>query len=197
MARLNKNTLKLVVVDRDGTLNVYQEGYVQNIDDWKPISGAFEAVAMLNRAGWHVVIATNQPGISRGVLDMSTLNSIHQLMYQQLAQAGGKVDAVFFCPHTADDQCTCRKPLPGMLLDISTRFGVDAAEIHVIGDALRDVEAAQAAGCQPYLVCTGESETYSPAQPPEGLPANTRVFASLQDFAKDLIARTSEPELAI
>ena len=141
-----KNALKLVVIDRDGTLNTYREGYIKSPEEFEAIPGSLEAVALLNRAGWHVVVASNQPGLGRGVMDMAALNAIHTVMHQQLAAAGARVDAVFFCPHSADDGCDCHKPLPGLLLQIAERYGVELASIHVVGDALRDLQAATQAG---------------------------------------------------
>lgn len=188
MARMHKSSVKLVVVDRDGTLNEFQEGYIQQPSQWRAIPGALEAVALLNGAGWHVVVATNQPGLGRGVIDMDTLNAIHQVMHQQLAALGARVDAVFFCPHLDEDGCDCRKPLPGLIDDIALRYGIDVADIHCVGDALRDVQASVAAGAISHLVCTGESAHLQGQPLPDDFPATTHVHASLMDFARAVIA---------
>lgn len=189
MARLDKTNLKLVIVDRDGTLNEYQEGYIKSPQEWRPVPGAIEAVAMLNRAGWHVVVASNQPGLGRGVMDMTSLNAIHNVMHQQLAAAGGRVDAIFFCPHSPEESCQCRKPAPGMLLDIGARYGIDLHGVHAVGDALRDVQAAAAAGCTPHLVCTGEGAYWLDKPLGQEFPPHTQVHRNLLDFARKLLAQ--------
>ena len=112
------HTVKLVILGRDGILNAYREGHVTAPEEWLPLPGALEAVARLNHAGWHVVVATNQAGIGRGMIDMAAVNAVHTHMNQLLAAQGGRVDAVFFCPHTPEETCSCRKPRPGMMIEI-------------------------------------------------------------------------------
>ena len=107
-------TPKLIILGRDGILNRFREDHVKEPAEWEPIPGALEAVAKLNHAGWHVVVATNQAGIGRGMIDMAAVNAVHLYMMKMLATKGGRLDAVFFCPHTRDDHCDCRKPMPGM-----------------------------------------------------------------------------------
>jgi len=153
--------MKLVIIDRDGTINHEREDYIKSADEWVPLPGALEAIARLNHAGWHVVVATNQSGIGRGLFDMVALNGMHAKMNQMLAKLGGRVDAVFFCPHTPEDQCTCRKPLPGLFQMIGQRFGHDLAGVPMVGDLPRDVLAAQSVGCEPHLVRTGQAATMS------------------------------------
>jgi D-glycero-D-manno-heptose 1,7-bisphosphate phosphatase len=148
---------KLVILDRDGTLNVDREDFVKSPDEWEPLPGALEAVARLNQDGWHVVLATNQPGIGRGLLDMASLNAIHARMNTELARLGGRIDAVFFCPHAPEDGCDCRKPQPGLIVQIGERFGIDLARVPVVGDSLRDLQATRSAGAQPHLVLTGKA----------------------------------------
>ena len=185
----SKNALKLVVIDRDGTLNTYREGYIKSPEEFEAIPGSLEAIAMLNCAGWHVVVASNQPGLGRGVMDMAALNAIHTVMHQQLAAAGARIDAVFFCPHSADDGCDCHKPLPGLLLQIAERYSVELSSIHVVGDALRDTQAAAQAGCIPHLVCTGEGECWRGRPLGGNFPPNTQVHADLLAFARFLLAQ--------
>lgn len=187
MAR-HKSQLKLVVIDRDGTLNECRDGFIKGPEEWHPLPSALEAVAQLNRAGWHVVIATNQPGLGRGVMDMAAFNAINTLMHQQLAAAGARVDAVFFCPHSTDDGCDCRKPEPGLLRQIGERYGVDLSQVHVAGDALRDALAATTAGCKPHLVCTGEGAQWLERPLDERFPPQTRVHPDLLAFAHALLA---------
>ena len=158
------HTTKLVILGRDGILNEFREGHVTAPDEWVPVVGALEAVARLNHAGWHVVVATNQSGIGRGMIDMSAVNAVHAHMYQMLQAQGARVDAVFFCPHTPEDDCACRKPRPGLMLDIGLRYGVDLTHVPMVGDTARDLLAAQGAGCQPHLVQSGRAAGLGPDQ---------------------------------
>jgi D-glycero-D-manno-heptose 1,7-bisphosphate phosphatase len=189
---------KLVILGRDGVLNAYRENHVAAPEEWEAIPGALEAVARLNHAGWHVVVATNQAGIGRGMIDMAAMNRVHAHMQRCLMAAGGRLDAVFFCPHTPEDGCSCRKPQPGMLLDIGRRFGVDLTQVPMVGDTVRDLLAAEAAGCEPHLVLSGRAqgldgpalETVTAAVP------SARVHASLADFVDALLGREAGAESA-
>lgn len=180
---------KLVILGRDGILNHFREGHVTEPAEWVPIPGALEAVARINHAGWHVVVATNQSGIGRGMIDMSAVNAVHAEMIRQLQAEGGRLDAVFFCPHTPEENCACRKPKPGLLQDLIARYGVDPAAVQVVGDTRRDLQAARAAGAQPHLVLSGRAS----ALPAEELQAmldeipGTAVHASLGAFADELL----------
>jgi D-glycero-D-manno-heptose 1,7-bisphosphate phosphatase len=184
-----RSALKVVVVDRDGTLNELRDDHVKTPEEWQAIPGALEAVARLHQAGWQVVVATNQSGLGRGLFDMSTLNAIHQKMNAQLAVAGGRVDAIFFCPHAPEDGCDCRKPLPGLFEDIAERLGVELCDVHAVGDSPRDVQAARNAGCKNHLVLTGRSAGLDDA----GLArlreqvGELTVHADLAAFADSLI----------
>ena len=149
--------MKLVILDRDGTINYDRDDFVKSPEEWEPIPGALDAIARLNHGGWHVVIATNQSGLGRGLFDMTTLNAMHAKMNQMLHRHGGRIDAVFFCPHTPDEQCLCRKPLPGLIEQIGQRYGLPLAQVPLVGDSLRDLQAAKAAGCPPHLVLTGKA----------------------------------------
>ena len=185
------HTVPLVILGRDGILNEFREGHVTAPEEWIPVPGALEAVARINHAGWHTVVATNQSGIGRGMIDMSAVNAVHARMHQLLQAQGGRIDAVFFCPHTPEDGCDCRKPLPGMLLDIGRRYGISLQGVAMVGDTLRDLQAAQAAGCEPHLVLSGRARGLQPdalqailAQVPQA-----RVHQSLDAFADFLLAR--------
>ncbi len=149
---------KLIILDRDGVINHDSDAFIKSPEEWRPIPGSLDAMARLSHAGFRVVVATNQSGIGRGLFDMATLIAIHEKMHRALAQAGGRVDAIFYCPHTADASCGCRKPKPGMLHEISQRYGVDLTGVPCIGDSLRDLLCAQAVGAQPILVLTGKGE---------------------------------------
>jgi D-glycero-D-manno-heptose 1,7-bisphosphate phosphatase len=183
--------MKLVILDRDGTINEDRDDFVKSPDEWVPIPGALEAIARLNHAGWHTVVATNQSGLGRGTFDMSTLNAMHTKMNQMLAKQGGRIDAVFFCPHAPEDNCSCRKPLPGLFEQIGERFGVDLADVPVVGDSLRDLQAGAAVGCRPHLVRTGKAAQLDDAQIAQlcGQVAGTQVHADLKAFAEFLIQR--------
>jgi D-glycero-D-manno-heptose 1,7-bisphosphate phosphatase len=181
--------VKLIIFGRDGILNVYRDDHVKSPDEWQPIPGALEAMSRLNHAGWHAVVATNQSGIGRGMIDMSTVNAVHAHMIQLAQAQGGRIDAVFFCPHTPEEHCDCRKPLPGMMRDIAMRYGIDLKGVPLVSDTLRDMQAAQAAGCEPHLVMTGRAAHLDEAQLGHILaqvPA-TRVHASLTAFAEHLL----------
>ncbi len=168
--------MKLIVLDRDGVINHDSDAFIKSPAEWRPITGSLNAIARLNQAGFHVIVATNQSGIGRGFFDMTTLNAIHDKMHKALAQAGGRIDAVYFCPHAAADNCHCRKPKPGMLEDIAHRLNTPMAAVPVVGDGLRDLQAAAAVGAQPVLVLTGNGKK---TQRDGGLPPGTRVFADL------------------
>jgi len=177
--------MKLIVLDRDGVINYDSAAYIKSPEEWRPIPGSLEAVARLNQEGFHVVVATNQSGIGRGVFDMAALNAIHAKMHQALAQAGARVDAVFFCPHAADDHCRCRKPKTGMLEDIAHRLNTSLAGVPMVGDSIRDIEAAAAVKAAPVLVLTGNGKK---TRRTEKLPPDTRVFADLAAAADALTA---------
>ena len=185
------NPIKLIILDRDGTINEDRDDYVKSADEWVPIPGALEAIARLNHAGWHTVIATNQSGIGRGTFDMAALNAMHVKMNQLLAKQGGRIDAVFFCPHIPEDECDCRKPMPGLFTQIGERFGVSLDAVPVVGDTLRDLQAGAAAGCQPHFLRTGKGARLD-AKALDALVSQvpgTRVHADLTAFAEHLILR--------
>ena len=171
--------LKLVILDRDGTINRASDEFIKSPDEWQPLPGALEAIGRLNHAGYHVVLATNQSGLGRGLFDMAALNSVHAQMVKTLAAAGGRIDAVFYCPHAPDEACHCRKPAPGLLEQIAERYGIELRGVPYIGDSLRDMQAAEAAGCAPHLVCTGRHADLLGQPVPSGFPANTRIHADL------------------
>ncbi|MCL2161457.1 MAG: D-glycero-beta-D-manno-heptose 1,7-bisphosphate 7-phosphatase [Betaproteobacteria bacterium] len=177
--------MNLIILDRDGVINHDSDQFIKSPDEWRPIPGSLEAIALLNRWGWRVVLASNQSGVGRGLFDMDTLNAIHDKMVKSLAQVGGRLDAIFFCVHPADSTCNCRKPKPGLLIEISERFNTDLAGVPVVGDSLRDLQAAVAVGAQPCLVLTGKgAKTREDAQ----LPPQTRIFDDLAAVAAQLTA---------
>jgi D-glycero-D-manno-heptose 1,7-bisphosphate phosphatase len=175
--------VKLVILDRDGTINEDSDQYIKSPAEWRPIQGSLQAIARLTHGGWRVVVATNQSGIARGLFDMATLNAIHTEMHRAVNLAGGRIDAIFFCPHAADSNCECRKPKPGLLREIASRMDIELDGVPMIGDSLRDLEAAAAAGAKPYLVLTGKGRK---TRADGGLPPGTEIFADLAAAAARL-----------
>lgn len=187
---------KLVVLDRDGTLNVDDLSIIASPDDWRPLPGALEAVARLNQAGWRVVIATNQSGLGRGLFDMSTMNAVHTKMHKQLSQVGARIDAVFFCPHSREDACDCRKPESGLFVSIAQRFGVAPEALVVVGNTVRHVVAGDALGAATHLLLSGKCAAYTPHTPPPGVPTRTRLHLDLAEFVDDLLTSEHPSEVS-
>jgi len=177
--------VKLIVLDRDGVINYDSDQFIKSPDEWRAVPGSVEAIARLNHAGYRVVVATNQSGIGRGLFDMGMLNAIHEKMHKALNHAGGRLDAIFFCPHTADAKCECRKPKPGMLLEIGKRFNTELTSVPCIGDSLRDLQSADAVGAQPMLVLTGKGEK---TLRDGSFPKNTVIFPDLAFAVSALLA---------
>ena len=175
--------MKLVILDRDGTINHDSDQHIRSPEEWKPIKGSVEAIARLTQGDWRVVVATNQSGLGRGFFDMEALNAIHETMHRAVNQAGGRIDAIFFCPHAADSNCACRKPRPGMLHEIARRMNVSLSGVPMVGDGLRDLQAAAAVGARPYLVLSGKGRKTKQSG---GLPEGTKVFADLAAVAAQL-----------
>ena len=184
--------MKLVILDRDGTINEDSADYVKSPDEWTPLPGALEAIARLNHGGWHVVIASNQSGLGRGLFDVSTLNAMHAKMHGLLADVGARIDAVFYCPHAPDAACHCRKPEPGLLEQIGERYGIDLRGVPMVGDTVNDLLGAVTVGCEPHLVLTGKGAGYRGRTLPDNFPKGTRVHADLAAFADFLIAREAK-----
>ncbi len=179
--------MKLIILDRDGVINFDSVHFIKNPNEWIPIPGSLEAIALLNQNGYRVTVATNQSGISRGLYDMATLNAIHDKMYRALGQLGGRIDAVFYCPHANEDNCSCRKPNSGMFEDIGRRFGINLLGVPCVGDSLRDLVAGVNVGCKPILVKTGKGlETLQN----DNLPEGTLVYADLAEAVKYIIQET-------
>jgi D-glycero-D-manno-heptose 1,7-bisphosphate phosphatase len=177
--------MKLVILDRDGVINFDSDQYIKSPEEWRPIPGSLDAIARLTQWGWRVVVATNQSGVGRGLFEMDTLNAIHDKMIRAAAHAGGRIDAIFFCPHTNADKCACRKPKPGMLHEIAQRYNVDLAGVPAIGDSLRDLQAALAVGAQPILVLTGKGQkTHADPNLPSGTPVFPDLAAAVASLTK-------------
>ena len=173
---------RYVLLDRDGVINHDSEDFVKSPEEWLPIDGSLEAIALLNEQGYKVVVVTNQSGLARGLFNVEMLEKIHQKMQHLAEQKGGKIDAIYFCPHGPDDDCNCRKPKPGLLSAFANDKQVSLIGLAVIGDSLRDLQAAQAVGASPILVKTGKGQQTLIANPHLNIP----VFENLYDAAKHL-----------
>ena len=175
--------MKLIILDRDGVINHDSEHFIKTPEEWRPLAGAPEAIAQHTQWGWRIVVATNQSGIGRGLFSMDMFNAINDRMVKTVNQAGGRIDAIFYCPHAEEADCDCRKPKPGLMRNIAERFGVDLADVPAVGDSLRDLQAAKAAGAKPWLVLTGKGQATKEAGK---LPRGTKVFADLAAIAAEL-----------
>ena len=189
--------MNLVILDRDGVINFDSECHIKSPDEWRAIPGSLEAIARLCRSGFRVMLATNQSGIGRGLFDIGTLNQIHRKMIFQAQEKGGEIDGIFFCPHIPDDKCGCRKPAPGMLLEISKRLRLPLSKVPFIGDSETDIEAAHAAGAQPILVQTGNGKITQANWLEKNVFNNIPVYADLAAFVNELLGPSARPEQEI
>ena len=176
--------MKLLMLDRDGVINHDSDQYIKSPAEWRPIAGSIEAIARLNQHGFRIAVATNQSGIGRGLFDMATLNAINDKMMELVFRQGGRIDALFFCPHTAVEDCGCRKPRTGMLEEIAARFHTELKGVPSIGDSLKDLQAAESVGAQPILVLTGKGKSTREAG---GLPKKTLVFDDLAEASRHIV----------
>lgn len=178
---------KYILLDRDGVINQDSEDFIKSPEEFLPLENSSQAIALLNQHGYKVVVITNQSGIARGYFTKKTLNAIHAKMRDEVAKFGGEIEAIYFCPHQASDNCKCRKPKSGLLLQFALDYGVDLSQIYFIGDSLRDIEAAQNAGAIPVLVKTGNGEKTLQENPP--LLTSILIFENLYDAAKSILNR--------
>ncbi|PIT16641.1 D-glycero-beta-D-manno-heptose-1,7-bisphosphate 7-phosphatase [Snodgrassella alvi] len=172
---------KLIILDRDGVLNAMQPQPISDPDQWLPLPGSMDAVAFLTQSGYTVVVAENMSGIGRDQVSMQELNEVHGKMHTHIQKAGGRLSGVWFCPHTNNAKCNCRKPQPGLLLDILDRLHMKAENTWLVGDGIRDMQAIAAIGGHPVLVLTGKGKETLKM---ETLPDDTQVYDDLLDFAK-------------
>jgi len=176
--------MKLVILDRDGVINHDSDEYIKSPEEWIPIAGSLEAIARLHREGYKVIVATNQSGVGRGLYDMDMLGRIHARMLEAVRAKGGEIDAIFFCPHKPEDECDCRKPRPGLMMEIADRLKVNLAGVYAVGDSERDVQAARAIAARPVLLRTGKGKrTLKKSK----LLADVPVFDDLAAFADSLL----------
>ena len=188
--------MKLIILDRDGTLNALPEGeeFVATHEAWHALPGALEAVARINRLGWRVIVATNQPGLGRGLFDVAALNDIHAKLHRLLAAAGGRIDAIFYCPHAPGENCSCRKPAPGLLEQICERSGVDAKEVHAVGDSAIHLQAAAALGMHLHALRGGDADRCAEQLVQGAAVAEAAALTIHQDLSAfaDYLARQEE-----
>lgn len=184
--------VKLIILDRDGVINHDRDDFVKSPDEWQPIVGSMDAIASLTQSGYTIAVATNQSGLGRGYFTMRTLSEMHSKMHRLVQQAGGEISGIWFCPHTSEHDCDCRKPKAGMIKDILERFQADAEETWLVGDSLRDLQAIEAVGGKAVLVKTGKGlKTLEKHQ--HELPENTLIFDDLMAFSQFLMH--GEPEV--
>ena len=176
--------MKLIILDRDGVINYDSDQFIKSPDEWRPLPGSLEAIARLVQNGYQVVVATNQSGVGRGLFDMPTLNAIHEKMHKAVALAGGRIDAIFFCPHAAQSDCGCRKPKIGLLEEIAARYKHDLHQVPAVGDSLRDLTCAAKIGAQPILVLTGKGVK---TQAASGIPEGTLIYPDLAAAVATLV----------
>lgn len=176
--------MKLIILDRDGVINQDSDDFIKSPEEFIPLPGSLEAIARLSQAGYRVAVATNQSGIGRGYFDLATLDAMHEKLRRLLAEHGGNIEIIAFCPHTPDEGCDCRKPKPGMYIEIAERLETSLDDIPIIGDSLRDLQAAQAVGARPILVRTGKGERTIAKG--EGLDAIS-IFDDLADAVDALL----------
>ncbi|WP_150046260.1 MULTISPECIES: D-glycero-beta-D-manno-heptose 1,7-bisphosphate 7-phosphatase [Methylomonas] len=177
---------RYVVLDRDGTINLDSASFIKSADEWIPLPGSLEAIALLNRHGFAVVVISNQSGVGRGLFDPATLDAMHAKMRRLAAAAGGSIEAVYVCPHDPEQGCDCRKPKPGLFLKFAADFGADLTEVYAVGDSLRDLQAAEAVGAKPILVKTGKGADTFAKHPDLLCP----IFDTLYDAAHFIVSQS-------
>lgn len=180
-----ESPLKLIILDRDGVINQDSDEYVKSVDEWMPLSGSIEAIAMLSKAGYEIHIATNQSGLARGYFTAETLNAMHRKMLGLIEAAGGRIKSVKYCPHGPDDRCKCRKPDSGMFQEIATELGLESLKgSYTVGDSARDLYAGSKLQSSPILVKTGKGErTIAKGD----IPTETLIFSDLAAFARHIL----------
>jgi len=180
-----KQTPRLVILDRDGVINEDSPDYIRSVAQWRPIPGSLEAITRLNQAGFQVAVASNQSAIGRGLIDISTLEAIHAQMQHRLAQLGGRIDAIFYCPHHPNDHCDCRKPKPGLYQAIGRHFGYPLQGVPMVGDSLRDIQAARAVQGLPVLVLTGNGIATQTLLEQDPAYIKLLIYKDLSAFVQD------------
>jgi D-glycero-D-manno-heptose 1,7-bisphosphate phosphatase len=178
------NQRRYVLMDRDGVINYDSEDFIKSPDEWHPIEGSLEAIALLNQQGYEVAVISNQSGLARGLFDEAMLAKIHEKMHSLLADKGGKIAEIYYCPHGPDSLCNCRKPKPGLLEQFALEKNVNLNSTYFIGDSLRDIQAAQAVGAKPILVKTGKGQKTLFNNPHLNIP----IFENLYGAAEYILS---------
>lgn len=174
----------LIVLDRDGVINQDSAAFIKHADEWVALPDSLKAIARLNEAGYTVAVASNQSGVGRGLLSLDTLETIHNKMQREAELQGGRLDHIVFCPHHPTDGCNCRKPLPGLLDQLASHYGCDQKDMIIVGDSLRDLEAAWAVNARACLVRTGNGKMTEAKLPAD---RDTEVFDNLDAAARHII----------
>lgn len=175
----------LVILDRDGVINQDSRNFVKSADEWLPLPGAPEAVARLSKGGFTVAVASNQSGLARGLFDRRALSAMHRKLRRLVGREGGRVDRIVVCPHGPDEGCRCRKPRTGLLERLASHYGISLDGVPVVGDSLRDLQAAAAVGARPILVRTGNGRKTESALTPE--LGKVEVFNDLAEAVDSLL----------
>jgi D-glycero-D-manno-heptose 1,7-bisphosphate phosphatase len=184
---------KLVILDRDGVINQDSPEFIKAPEEWLPIKGSLEAIARLSQAGIDVVVITNQSGIGRGLLTANALGRIHVRMIDYVQQYGGKIQSIFFCPHHPEDGCECRKPKTGLYNELQARLSISFQDVYSVGDSLRDLQAARAAGATPVLVKTGNGKTTAKQLAQDADWEATPIYDNLAGFVDAFLAGQVSP----
>jgi D-glycero-D-manno-heptose 1,7-bisphosphate phosphatase len=181
--------MALVILDRDGVINQDSDAFIKSLDEWIPLAGSIDAIARLSQGGFTVAVATNQSGLGRGLFSRAELDAMHGRLNELVAAAGGRIAGIYYCPHTPDDGCNCRKPLPGLLDAIARDLSADLGTAAMVGDSLRDLEAGLARGCRPLLVRTGKGAATEARLRADNAPLldSLKIFDSLSDCADYLL----------
>jgi len=186
---MSTSSSKLIILDRDGVINEDRDDYVKSVNEWVPLPGSLEAIALLNQAGYQIAVATNQSGLARGYFAITDLHAMHSKMEKLLQPLGGSIDSIFFCPHADAHGCDCRKPAPGLMKEIALRYkrasnNQPLLGVPIVGDSLRDLQAGIALGASPHLVLTGKGQKTLVTG---GLPEGTQIHTDLMAFATTLL----------
>ena len=176
--------MKLIILDRDGVINEDSDDYIKSPDEWIPIAGSLEALGKLSQNGFKVIIITNQSGIGRKIFSIEMLNAIHKKMSINLAQYGGVIDGIFFCPCAPEENCNCRKPKSGLYNEVSDRLQISLENVFCVGDKITDIQAAQNARAKPILVKTGKENDDS-----GNIPKNIPIYDDLLSFVNKVITK--------
>ena len=177
--------MKLIILDRDGVINQDSDNFIKSPEEFIPLPGSLEAITKLKNAGYTIAVATNQSGIARGLYDLATLEKMHDKLSTLLSKMGGSIDYIAYCPHGPDDNCNCRKPKPGMYQQIAQHFNISLEGVPVIGDSLRDLQAAQTVKATPYLVKTGKGErTLAKGEGIDNIPVYENLAAIVDELLK-------------